>query len=182
MILLPRTIRLDRSDTLIFDRAADQGEWAVPGSFLFWDDAPGALTAKRQQAFRAGFLGLGSFGWSTLVEVAEATEAELDAATATLAAHIRAQHGAPDEAAALAAARDEVGFARSLCEHPPGTVLAMTRRHDSDGAVREQFRTLHRRDGAVEMARLPVFAAVSEEGADEPPVHPDLAGMARGRG
>lgn len=179
MILLPRTIRLDRSDTLIFAPAAEAGEWAVPGSFVFWDDAPGSLTGKRQQAFRSGFLGLASFGWSTLVEVAEADQAALDAATTALAAHIRAAHGAPDDAAALAAARDEIGFARGLCDHPPGTVLAMTRRHDSDGAVREQFRTLHRRDGPAEMARLPVFAAVSEEGADEPPQHPDLAAMVR---
>ena len=132
MIRLPRTLRLDRSDTLIFDRAAEPGEWAVPGSFAFWDDAPGALSGRRQQAFRAGFLGLGS-------------------------------------------------FARSLCDRPPGTVLAMTRRHDPDGAVREQFRTLHRRDGPAERTRLPVFAAVSEEGEEAEPERPDLAALARER-
>lgn len=180
MIRLPRAIRLDASDTLIFERAAEPGEWAVPGSFAFWDDVPGTLTAKRQQAFRAGFLGLASFGWSTLVEVAEASPAGLEAATAALAAHIRAAHGAPDDAAARAAAEDEIGFARSLCDHPPGTVLAMTRRHDADGAVREQFRTLHRREGSADRTRLPVFAAVAEEGAEEEPERPDLAALARG--
>ena len=145
MILLPRTLRLDASDTLIFAPAAAPGEWAVPGSFCFWDDDPAALIGKRRQAFRAGFLGLASFGWSTLVEIAEASADEHAQAIAALAGHLRAQHGAPDEGAALAAARDELAFARSLCDHPPGTVLAMTRRHDADGAIREQFRSLHRR-------------------------------------
>ena len=181
MILLPRAIRLDASDTLIFPSAADPGEWAVPGSFVFWDDAPAALSGKRQQAFRAGFLGIGSFGWSTLVEVAEASVEALQAATAALAARLWLEHGAPDEEAAMAAARDEMEFARSLCDHPPGTVLAMTRRHDADGAVREQFRTLHRREGASDLSRLPVFGAISVEGEDEAPQRPDLAALARGR-
>ena len=87
-----------------------------------------------------------------------------------------------NDAAARAAAEDEIGFARSLCDHPPGTVLAMARRHDGDGAVREQFRTLHRREGGADRTRLPVFAAVSEEGAEEEPVRPDLAALARGAG
>jgi hypothetical protein len=33
---LPRTLRLDPSDTLIYDPAAAPGEWAVPGGFAFW--------------------------------------------------------------------------------------------------------------------------------------------------
>src|ERR687894_35551 len=69
---LPRTLRLDPSDTVVFERAAEPGEWAVPGGFAFWDEDPAALTGRRRQEFRAGFLGLGSFGWSTLVEGAEA--------------------------------------------------------------------------------------------------------------
>ncbi len=54
---LPRTIRLDPSDLVVFERAAEPGEWAVPGGFPFWDDDPAALAGKRRQAFRAGFLG-----------------------------------------------------------------------------------------------------------------------------
>jgi len=180
MILLPRCLRLDASDTLIFPHAAEPGEWAVPGAFAFWDDAPATLGGKRQQAFRAGFLGLGSFGWSTLVEVAAASAEELHAATAALAAHLRREHGAPDAEAALAAARDEIAFARSLCDQPPGTVLAMTRRHDADGAVREQFRTLRRREGRPDLSRLPVFGLIAVEGEDDAPQHPDLAALARG--
>lgn len=171
MIRLPRTLRLDASDPLVFGHAAAPGEWAVPGGFAFADDDLAALTGKRQQAFRAGFLGLGSFGWSTLVEVAAATAAERDAAVAALAAHFWSMLGAPDEAAAVAAAKDEIAFAETLCDHPLGTLLALTRSRDGD-AVRERFRTLHRRD-----ATLPVFALVPDDDAAPEPV--DLRALPR---
>ncbi|MDI3306357.1 MAG: DUF6505 family protein [Acetobacteraceae bacterium] len=177
---LPRTIRLDPSDTVVFSRAAEPGEWAVPGGFAFWDEDPARLTGKRRQEFRSGFLGLGSFGWSTLVEVAEATPEEREAAITALAVHIRREYGAPDEAAARAAAEEEIGFAESLCDHPPGTVLALARSIE-DGAVRERFRTLHRRAGSPAEGRPPVFTLVEVEGEEEPVEHPDLAALARGK-
>ncbi len=178
---LPRTIRLDPSDTLIFDAAAAPGEWAVPGGFEFWADDPDAMSGKRRQAFRGGFLGLSSFGWSTLVEVAEADAAQHAAALASLAAHIRARHGAPDEAAARAAAAEELRFAESLCDHPPGTVLALTRRIEGE-EVRESFRTLHLRDAPhTSYETLPVFGIVAVEGEEEPAEHPDLTTFAARR-
>jgi hypothetical protein len=169
---LPRTLRLDPSDRVVFTAAAEPGEWAVPGGFAFWDEDPAALSGKRRQEFRAGFLGLSSFGWSTLVEVAEATPAQREQAVAALAAHIRTAFGAPDDAAARAAAEEEIGFAASLCDHPPGTVLALARVVE-DGAVRERFRTLHRRETPHgDFGALPVFAILETEGED--PERPDL--------
>jgi hypothetical protein len=180
---LPRTLRLDPSDALVFERAAEPGEWAVPGGFAFWDEDPAAMPGKRRQAFRAGFLGLTGFGWSTLVEVAEAGEADREAAVGALAAHLRAHHGAPDEAAARAAAEEEVAFAESLCaDHPPGTVLALSRALDEGGgAVRERFRTLSRRADPPhrDFGALPVFGVVEVE-EDAPPERPDLAALSRG--
>ena len=182
MTRLPRTLRLDPSDTLVFDRAAEPGEWAVPGGFAFWDEDPAALTGRRRQEFRAGFLGLGSFGWSTLVEVAEAAPAERAAAVDALAARILDAHGAPGPEAARAAAEEEVAFAESLCGHPAGTVLALSRAVE-DGAVRERFRTLHRREGPpTARARLPVFGVVEVEGEDERPERPDLVVLGRAAG
>ena len=70
---LPRTIRLDQSDTFVYARAAEPGEWAVTGTFLFFGVDPASLSGKDRQAFRAGFLGLDSFGWSTLAVVTEAS-------------------------------------------------------------------------------------------------------------
>jgi hypothetical protein len=40
MTRLPRTIRLDVSDSQVFEQAALPGEWAVPGGFLFVEAAP----------------------------------------------------------------------------------------------------------------------------------------------
>lgn len=167
MTLLPRTLRLDASDGVVFPRAAEPGEWAVSGGFCFWDDDDG-LAGKRRQAFRAGFLGLGSFGWSTLVEVAAASADARATALAALAAHLRAEHGAPADGAQAAAA-EEIAFAESLCAgHAPGTVLALERRFEA-GEMRERFRTLHRRETA------PVFAIVQTD--EEAPEWPDLAAL-----
>jgi hypothetical protein len=180
MPLLPRTIRLDPSDTLVFERAAEPGEWAVPGGFAFWDEAPEAMPPRRRQAFRSGFLGLSSFGWSTLVEVAEADAAAREAAVVALAAHLVAAYGAPDEATARPAAEEELAFAESLCDgHAPGTVLALSRSME-DGRVRERFRTLHRRETPHrDFGRLPVFGIVQVEGEEEPVERPDLTRLPR---
>jgi hypothetical protein len=174
-----RTLRLDPTDTLVFPRAAEPGEWAVPGGFAFWDDTPGQLTGKRLQAFRAGFLGLSSFGWSTLVEVAECDEAARELALAAMAAHILAEYNAPDLPAARAAAAEELAFAESLCDQPPGTVLALHRTVEG-GEQREAFRTLHRREVPHrDFGALPVFA-ISQVEEDEPPDAPDLAALLKG--
>jgi hypothetical protein len=121
---------------------------------------------------------LASFGWSTLVEVAEASEAQREQAVASLASHIRAHHGAPDDDAARAAAAEEVAFAESLCDHPPGTVLALTRGIE-DGEQRERFRTLHLRDTPhTSFNALPVFgiAVIEDDMAEKP----DLTAIGRG--
>jgi Family of unknown function (DUF6505) len=144
---LPRTIRLDPSDTLVFARAAEPGEWAVTGSFLFWDEDVAAFAGKARAAFRAGFVGVRSLGFSTLVVVTDAGPEERDEAIDALAAHIRARFGAPSLDAARAAAREEVEFAASLCGHDVGTILAMHRTLEG-GEIKEQFRSLSVRDHA----------------------------------
>ncbi|MES2711734.1 MAG: DUF6505 family protein [Pseudomonadota bacterium] len=170
---LPRTIRLDASDALIYAPAAAPGEWAIPGGFAFADDDEASLTGKRRQAFRAGFLGLASFGWSTLVEVAEASSADHAAAVAALATHLQDAYGAPSRVEAEAAAAEELVFAASLCDHPVGTVLALERTLE-DGALRERFRTLHLRAREHrDFGALPVFNIVTVEGEDAPEA-PDL--------
>jgi hypothetical protein len=176
---LPRTIRLDPSDTLVFDRAAEPGEWAVTGSFLFWDEDIPALAGKARAAFRAGFVGVGSLGFSTLVVVTEVRPEERDAAVEDLAGHIQRSFGAPSRDAALAAAREEIDFAASLCQHEEGTLLAMHRTFE-DGRIREQFRALALRDANPQGDRLHAqaraFEFVDVEG-EEAEEHVDLAAM-----
>lgn len=146
MTRLPRTIRLDPSDKVVFAHAAEPGEWAVPGTFLFWGRDPATLSRKEAIAFRSGFLGVDSFGHSTLVAVQEARADERAAMVDRLAAQLVAHLGAPSLAAARPAAEEEVALAESLCrDHPVNTLIGL-HRTQQDGAIREQFRTLKPRD------------------------------------
>ncbi len=146
MTRLPRTIRLDPSDRVVFAHAAEPGEWAVPGTFLFWGRLPGHLSRKEAIAFRSGFLGVNSFGHSTLVAVQDASTEERAAVVETLARQLVVHLGAPSLAAALPAAEEEVVLAESLCRgHDLNALIALHRTHDG-GAIREQFRTLKPRD------------------------------------
>jgi len=160
---LLRTIRLDASDTFIFDKAAEPGEWAVPGAFVFWNSDPGKLEGKARSAFRGGILGVGSFGWSTLAQIVEASAVERIALVETLVRRLIEDFGAPDIEAARAAAEDEVAFAESLCNQPQDTLIAVHRSYE-EGTVREAFRTLKPRNGA-KPARA--FSFMDVEGEDE---------------
>lgn len=175
---LLRTLRLDPSDTFVFDRAAEPGEWAVTGSVLFSSADLGGAAPKMRAAFRAGFLGLTSFGFSTLVEVAAIGTDERDALIETFAAGLLERFGAPGPEAAREAAQDEIAFASSLCDHEIGTVIAM-RRTIEDGAIREQFRTLRRRDAPPPGTdRLHALARAFEfVETDEPEDEVDLLGL-----
>ena len=137
----PRTIRLDASDEHVFERAATPEEWAVSGAFAFADTPPETLRGKTAQAFAHGFLGTQSFGWSTLVVVAEIKPFELEAVIEALAHHFVDRYGAPSIAAARPAAEAEVAFAGSLCEHRLNTLIAVERTFGPDGIV-ERFRTI----------------------------------------
>jgi hypothetical protein len=134
-----RAIRLDPSDQEIFPSAAQPGEWAVPGSFALWDVDPDQVRGKQRQAFRHGFVGTESFGWTTLVVTAEISAPELDAVTERLTAHLLQHYGAPDRAAARETAEEEVRFTLDLCQYPPGTCIAVEREHGPE-QIEESFR------------------------------------------
>jgi hypothetical protein len=175
---LLRTIRLDPSDGFVFDPAANPGEWAVPGGFMFEAD-PTTLTGRQKQAFRAGFLGLTSLGWSTLAVVVEATPDERVAAVDSLARALVAALGAPSLDAARAAAEEEIAYAESLCDHPVQTLIALHRTITADGDLSEQFRTLSKataRDDAKMPCSAGAFAIVEME--DEPPTPGDTVDLA----
>ena len=162
---LLRTIRLDASDTFVFERAADPGEWAVSGAFAFWNSEPPALEGKARTAFRSGFLGLVTLGWSTLVQIVDATEDDRVAAVNLLARQLVEKFGAPTVGDARRAAEEELSFAESLCSQPKDTLIAVHRTFE-DGAVRESFRTLRARSGPTP-ARA--FSFLEVDGEDEHP-------------
>lgn len=180
MLRLPRTIRLDPSDTFVFERAADPGEWAVSGAFMFWERELANLGPKQRVALRSGLLGIDSLGWSTLAIVTEATEADRESAVARLTAQFLEKCGAPDRQAAQHAAEEEVNFAISLCDHPPQTLLAVQRSVEN-GEIRERFRTLKPRDlasGADQLhAHARAFTFHEIEGDTEPAEEVDLLGL-----
>ena len=141
-----RTIALDASDTFVFDVPALSGEWAVSGAFRFWDLDPVKLSGKERAAFRSGFLGVQSWGWSTLVQIVPATEDDCQALIELLARQLVDRFGAPDIYVARTAAEEEVTFAQSLCTHPAGSLIAV-HRSARDGEVHEAFRRLQLREG-----------------------------------
>jgi len=176
-VKLIRTIRLDPSDSFVFERAAEPGEWAVSGAFVFWNTDMETLEGKARAAFRGAFLGVESLGWSTLVQVVEANEADRAALVERLAQQLVAHFGAPDLATARVAAEEEVAFASSLCAHPPDTLIAV-HRSTEDGNVREAFRTLRPRGGPKP---LRAFAFLEVEGEEEPADEVDLVAIVESR-
>jgi hypothetical protein len=177
---LLRTIRLDPSDTFVFDPPAYEAEWAVSGAFAFWDRDVAGLAGKTRSAFRSGFLGVDSLGWSTLVQIVAASEEGRAQLVSRLSAQLIAHFGAPDEASARAAAEDEIAFVESLCSEPQDTLIAVRRTFVS-GEVREQFRTLRPRQGAKPTRAFSFFDVEGEE-EEQPEKAVDLLDMAGKKG
>ncbi len=175
---LLRTIRLDPSDTFVFERAAEPGEWAVSGAFAFAPVDTAELAGKARAAFRSGFLGIESLGWSTLVEVVEASVADRDAAVERLAQQLVDHFGAPDLATARPAAAEEIAFAASLSEHPKG-MLAAVARTSEEGGIREAFRTL---TPSIGRKPLNAYAFLEVVGEEEEAIDLDLANLGKGDG
>ncbi|WP_417684362.1 DUF6505 family protein [Roseibium sp.] len=138
-----RAIRFDASDSHVFPAAALENEWAIPGSFVFAlgrFGPPADLSGKERQALVSGFLALGSFGFSTIVSVADASEEQIADCEDVLAEYLASNVGAPSEEAARAAAREEIAFARELAEGAAlNTLLALSREIGDDGELKESF-------------------------------------------
>ncbi len=172
---LLRTIRLDPSDTFVFEKAAEPGEWAVPGSFVFWNQDPATFEGKARTAFRGGLLGIASLGWSTLAQIVDADHDDHAEAVGLLAQRLVENFGAPDMSLARRAAEDEIAYASSLCDHPLDTLIAVHRVYE-DESIRETFRTLRPRNGPKP---LRAFSFLEAQGDDEPMEEVDLSSLAR---
>jgi hypothetical protein len=136
-----RTFRLDAADAQRFGSAAEPGEWAISGAFVFSDREASTLVGGERQAFRSGFMGTGSFGWSRLVSVSEITPQDYESVVSALTRHLLEHYQAPDRAAARGFAEEECEFVQSLCDRPAGTVLAVERSFGPQGIV-ERFHTV----------------------------------------
>jgi hypothetical protein len=176
-VKLLKTVRADPSDTFVFDKAAEPGEWAISGALMFAQLDPATLVGKARAAFRSGFLGIGSFGWSTLARIVEASDEDCKEAVEQLAVRLMERLGAPDLMTARSAAEEEIAFAASLCDHPTGMLVAVSRRYEAD-VTREAFRTLQP-IGRPKPAPVFTFVNVADE-EEAPAERIDLTALANG--
>jgi len=160
-MLFPRIVRLDDSDERIYETAAAAGEWAVPGAFAFLDIDIEQANGKTREAFRHGFLGTDSFGWSTLVHVDEITFAEYTAVVEKLAQHFVQRYNAPNIDAARLIAQEEATFAASICDHARHTLLAVDRAIGEEG-IEENFRVIRPPSG-LDHEKIKLWKIVEDE-------------------
>lgn len=163
-VRLLRAIRLDASDERVFPAVAAEGEWLVTGTLLWAGVEPSRLDGKMRLAFAQGFLGIESFGFASLASAARIESGEVDALRERLAHGLLERAGAPDRAAADAAAAellaDSAALARDL---PAGALLAIERRIDpTSGELQERIRRLEAPPGL----HARVFEIVAEEAED----------------
>ena len=85
------------------------------------------MTASRALRSAAGSSAWPSLGWSTLVQIVEASEDDRAALVEMLAQGVARAPRRADLAVARAAAEEEVAFAASLCDHPHDTLIAVRR-------------------------------------------------------
>ena len=174
---LLRTIRLDPSDTFVFETAAEPGEWAVSGAFVFWNSDPAALEGKARSAFRGGFLGVASLGWSTLVQIVEASAGDRAGRWSTRWRSGWSRISARQTLRTRrAAAEEEVAFAESLCNQPQDTLIAVHRSFE-DGEVREILPHAAPAQWAEAGARV-LLPRGGRRGRAQPGEAVDLIGMA----
>ena len=147
---LARIIRLDESDTQVYDAPAESGEWAVPGTFAFSNWTGDDLAGSAAQAFAHGWLGLSSFGRGSVVAVAGVTEAEREALTGALAQHFISAWGAPDIDAAWPVAEEEIAQMAALCSDQPDNTLIVISRELSDAGVKDTFRLIPPQSASLE--------------------------------
>ncbi len=145
-----KTIRFDKSDLNIFPSVAMEGELAVVGTFSFFDLNAETLKGKRKQAFSNAFLGIPSFGYSTLISLAEVEEIDLRDLKLKLSKHFFKNYKAPSFEHANKAADDEINLMLDLCrKHDKGSLISVSREMTSEG-IKENFRHLPKADSCAE--------------------------------
>ncbi len=151
---LARTIRFDESDGNVFSRPAESGEWAISGGFEFSNWTEGDLTGKARQAFANGWLALDSFGRATFVAVAHVEAPELERLAERLADHFVTVYGAPDRAAALPHAQDEIAYMQDLCDEHAANTLLVVQRELTGSGVKESFRAIRPAEAEIDMVAV----------------------------
>ncbi len=139
---LLRAVRLDDSDDHLFKAhgAAREGEWVVTGGYAVCDFSNAPKCDPRCHC-ESSFLALESRRRCSIAEVAEVTEAELEAQADQLAWFLVKGWGAPSWEAARAVAEEEIRHTADVCETLAPEVWITVKRtpREDGGAVDEQY-------------------------------------------
>jgi hypothetical protein len=106
----------------------------------------------------------------------EASDEDRERMIGELSRRLMENFGAPDLAAARAAAEEEIGFTASLCNQPQDTLVAVHRSYEN-GEIREAFRSLHAKGGPKP---LRAFSFLEVEDDEQPADQVDLVQLAQG--
>lgn len=147
---LARAIHFDDSDTRVFHSPARTGEWCVSGGFEFSNWSDGDLVGKAKQAFSNGWMGLETFGRTSLVAVTQLEPFERDALAASLAQHFVQIYGAPSIEAAMGTAQEEIAHMIDLCEEQPPNTLLTVSRTLTDAGVKESYGMIEPQSAGIE--------------------------------
>ena len=145
-----RIVTLDDSDLGIFEEISSAGEWAISGSFEFSNCKKIEIIGWKTQAFSSGWLGLSSFGRTTLIGVTNITSEEIEKIVQVLAQNFVKKYGAPSLKVAYPVAEEVVEFMKSICEDHPVNTLLMVSRELTPNGIREKFRLIKATDSELE--------------------------------
>jgi Family of unknown function (DUF6505) len=142
MAKLLRAVRLDESDARIFREcgAANEGEFVTTGGFAVCDFAAAPRCDPRCHC-ESSFLAVGSRARCSIAEVAEVSEAELEAQVDALAWQLVRAWNAPSWEAARGLAEEEVRHTAEVCEALAPEVWITVKRERTPGGeeLHEQY-------------------------------------------
>lgn len=147
MAKLLRAVRLDDTDARVFREcgAANEGEFVTTGGFAVCDFSAAPRCDPRCHC-ESSFLAVGSRARCSIAEVAEVSEAELEAQVDALAWHLVRAWNAPSWEAARSLAEEEVRHTAEVCETLSPEVWITVKRERAPGgdAIEEQYAVYER--------------------------------------
>jgi hypothetical protein len=142
-----KAIRLDESDTELYantktspiQSACDDGEWVCSGGFAVCDLGEGYRCSPRCYC-DSSFLSLSRRARSTLAEVVEVEDGDIEIFKDALTQHLMFEWKAPDYASARRVAENEINYTLELCETFSKEVwISVKRAPGEDGAIDEKY-------------------------------------------
>jgi Family of unknown function (DUF6505) len=134
-----KAVRLDDSDAELYQTACDDGEWVCSGGFAVCELAEGYRCEPRCYC-DASFLSISSRSRSTLAEVVEVDDGDIEIFKDALTQHLLFEWKAPNYEAARAVAEEEINYTTELCEtFSKEAWISVKRSPGADGAIDEKY-------------------------------------------